>query len=384
MITRLLTTVAALVLLLAAPAVAQSSKGPDVERRRAALERWEGMPPEKRALLRERFEAYRGMDEAQRRELRRRFEQLRDVERDVEAELPEDVRERLEGLPPAERRELLREHLSDELHERGRRRRRALPRELFERLKSADPGSRRGMLRERFGRVDLDGALRDLGRKLELGPSELERLTGLPERDKRDALLGLRRRELSARVAREGLPPWLDEQRWRSWQALSDRAFFEALHGAREANDPQAERRRELRRLLRPDPATLAELAHLPERGRRSELERRMRAGALDKLEASPGLLPEGELEVLRGLEGRAFFERLREHMGGAEHDGPRRGADRHRGRRSEVGPEGPRRAPPGAGGERGPDRRGPPQDGARQGKEPSRGDAPRGESPLG
>lgn len=344
--------------LLAGPASArQDGPAPRGGDRAERLERWERLSPEQRALLRERFEAWRRMDESERAHMRRRLERLRDVEQRVEHGLPPAVRERLERLAPAERREMLSHHLRDELFERGRRMRGKLPPEVAARLEGAAPEERERLLAElrgSFEREHLGRALRDLGAELELPGAEVDLLLAQPVEVQREKVLELRRAELARRVQRDGLPEFLTADQWRAWAALDDREFFERLYEARGGPRRGEERRSGLRHLVCPDPQWLGELAPLPREERREELQRRLRARALDWLAEHPELLRPGELDELRGLETRALLERLGE-RGRGEGGEPRRG--RHRGReggppRSEhgkgsrrPGPDGP---PPG------------------------------------
>jgi len=321
----------------------QDRSGPSPE----AVERWKSLTPEQRARLQERFEAWQRMDETQRAELRRRHERLREAERDVRRDLPPDARRCLEGLDPHERRELLRDHLEFELQERGRRMRGLLPPELQEKLEAASPQERAVLMHELRRRFDRDGlrhGLREVGRQLELGPDEVERLLALPPQVQRAKLLQLRRLEILQRVAREGLPEWIPAERWAEWQGLPDERFLERLHAARPRHGG-SEAGRELWRLMRPDPRWFEELAALSPEARRDELDRRLAQRLLAELAGRSELLPPEELAELSALPPRELLERVRERL---------RGAGRRDGRgREGRGREGPRGPGPGRGGER-------------------------------
>jgi hypothetical protein len=332
-----------------APARAQERPQPGPPRGRPspeAIERWKRLSPEERARLRERYEAWKGMDEAERDELRRRHERLREAERDVRRDLPPEARRSLEELGPQERRELLREHLEQELVERGRRMRRLLPPELREQLESASPEERArlmGELRRRFEQEGLRRGLREVGRELGLAPDEVEALQALPVEVQRAKLLQLRRLEILRRVAREGLPEWITSEQWADWQGLSDERFLERLHAARPRRGGEGPR--EVWRLMRPDPRWFEELAALSPEERRDELDRRLAGRLLEELAGRPELLPPEELAALRGLPPPEVLERVRARL-----RGPSGGWHGERGRGRRHDGDGPRPRPGGEG----------------------------------
>ncbi len=303
---------------------AQDTVRPAGEADDALLERWRSLTSEQREVLRRRFEEFGRMDEGRRAELHRRLERLRQIEREVEHRLPPGVRERLEGLPPHERRELLHEHVADEFFERGRRCRRLLPPELRAQLEQAAPQERERLLLEQRARSErhLGAQLSGLGHKLGLAPEDVQSVLALPPEDQRAKLLELRRAELVLRVRQEGLPTWIAPQDWEAWRSLSDQLFFECLNRGRGGRPLEGGRSDELRRLLRPDPQWFAELTPLPREQRRAELERRMRSRILDFLDQHPEALPPGELERLRALGEDRLIEALRERL--CEGDGGR------------------------------------------------------------
>lgn len=237
--------------LAALPAAAQ--RGPDAP---PAIERWRELSPERRAALRERFQAFQQLDEAQRAELRARHERLREAERGLGAELA--------PLDPAQRREFLRRHLARESDRCGER--------LTERLSEAERAA----------------------------------LAALPPDERRAKLFELHRRRIDERVERDGPPPWISPDEWRSLQQLDDREFFARLRAHRppEGRDGPP---------LRPDPDWLAELAALPEAERRAEIERRLAARVLDWLERHPEVPLAAQLERLRALPPRELLEEARQ-----------------------------------------------------------------------
>ena len=306
---------------LARPPLAQAPRVPPHGRagQESALERWRRMSPEERETLQRRFEEWKRMDEDERGELRERWHRMRAMEERVLEFLPPEERRRLEAMGPDERREILRERFQRALLERGGELRDKLPPELRSKLERATPEERARILREfkhGYRRAEAARAIETLGRGLELPEGELRRLRALAPEEQERKVLELRRREIGARVEREGLPPFLTREEWSSWQLLSDAEFFERWHARLRSHGAQGPRDRasgaELDELMRPDPSWQDELDRLEPEARRAEIESRLRTRILRHLEAEPERLAPGELEALRQLEGRAFFERLR------------------------------------------------------------------------
>jgi hypothetical protein len=197
--------------------------------------RWRDMSAGERAELRRRFELLRGMSPERRAELERRTRRLEELRRRLQSEAPEALRERVSKLPPNARRGAWRDHLRGEALERGRRLREALPPEALRRLRQASP-EERPLLLERMRRglhERAPGALRRLGERLELAPEEVERLEGLSESERLEALLALRRREIERRFERDGLPSGVSAEEWGRLRALPDREFLRRLRELR-------------------------------------------------------------------------------------------------------------------------------------------------------
>jgi len=315
------------------PAPAQGREG-----LQAARERWEAMTPEQRAEMQRRFDELRAMGAERRGELERRYESLRAAERAALEEMPESARRELEALPPAQRGEIARELARDELLERGREVRARLPEAVRERVERARPAERGEVLRElRRGRRDegLDTALERLGRELELPAEERERVKGLPPEQREARLFELHRARVARRVEREGVPAGVRPDEWEGWSRLPPREFHQrldqrrrelGLRSLRELFDPEGARtgvgegaagRERLGALMHPDPRWRIELRERTREERRAQIDRRVRARALDFLERNPGTVAPPELARLRGLEGEAFLEALAEHRGG-------------------------------------------------------------------
>jgi hypothetical protein len=326
----------ALVLALAsgAPAHPRGPARQDKSAAEDAIERWKHISPEERARIERRFEAWKQMDESQREVLRRRHERLRAAERTVDRELPAGARRCLEGLAPEERRALLREHLEGEFFERGRRMRGLLPEDVREKLESASPEERAKLLcelRRRFEGEGLARGLREVGRRLELAPEDVERLTSMPSALQRAKLLQLRRLEITRRVAREGLPAWIPAEQWAAWQGLTDEQFLERLHAARSRRWSE---RGELWRLLRPDPHWFEELAGLEPDALRAELQRRTAERVIENFAQHPEVVTPAELDELRALAPADALDRARERLRAAF-------GDRRDGRRDRRGGDG-------------------------------------------
>ncbi len=303
------------------------------------MERWKHIPPEERARIAERFEAWKRMDESERDVLRRRHERLRDAERAVRGELPAGARRCLDGFAPDERRALLREHLEGEFFERGRRMRGLLPADVRERIESAPPEERARMvceLRQRFEGEGLARGLREVGRRLEFAPEDVEWLTALPPALQRAKLLQLRRLEITRRVAREGLPSWIPTEQWAAWQGLPDEQFLERLHAARARRWSEGGGG-ELWGLMRPDPRWFEELAALAPEARRAEFERRIAERVVEGFAAHPELMSASELAELRALPPGDALDRARDKLRSAF--GERRGS-RHDRRDGGPGPD--------------------------------------------
>ena len=271
-------------LVLAAPLVAQQ-RGDLSE----ARERWERMSLQERAEMRRRFRALERMDAGERRELERRAQKVRELEQQARDRLPEDVRTQLEVLGPGKRREIVRELTQQEVDRRGRDLLGRLPPELRERLEGASPEERRRILREiraRRGGPGMGRALDHLGERLGLPAAEIERLKSLPPGERERALL-----DLHARAKERGM---------RGPGAPGD-------------GDRRGSLRQELERRMRADPEWRLELSKLSPEERRAEIQQRMKGRVLHFLEQG-GRVTDRELDDLRRLEGREFFEAARKH----------------------------------------------------------------------
>lgn len=300
-----------------------------------AREVWERLPHAERAELLERYEKFRSLPAEERAKLVERAKRLEGLRSELVKDLPPDVRARLERMTPLERLDALREFLEHRLESRGRHVRGFLPRELRERMESAPPESREGLVREYCDRARRDHGrrmLESLGRRLELDDAEIQRIDALPETQRFEALMDLKRHSIELEVAEEGLPSWLDETEWAAMGALPTREFFERFHGLRRdrcgsdhdggPGGPRFHRAGSGERgpggsdLLEPDPRWRQEAEKLPPSERRAWLEERMRERVLDRLAARPDLITPEALAALRAKRGAEFQAALREALG--------------------------------------------------------------------
>jgi len=321
------------VLLLAATASAQRTESP--------RERWERMDPAERARIEQRFEDFRKLDADHRRALEERARGLRETEQRLQRELSPEVRRRLAGLDPERRREVLREMLESEARQVGRRVRERMPEPWIELLRDATPGER-ALLMERFRREHRERSARQaiehLGRRLELGPSELERLKSLAPEEQARAVLELRKRASLEEGRIHGPPSGVSEEEWRAMRDLPPPEFFDAMQRNRQARGwrppfppaPEA-RARAARRLfeaLRPRPEDVLDLAELAPAERERRLSALRRERCLAALRET-GLAPDEEIARLEKLPPHELFERLR----GLLHAPPPRRGDPREGR---------------------------------------------------
>ena len=198
--------------------------------------RWQDKTPAERELLRERFRRLDQMPEEERAELSRRARIIRRSEASFRQGLPKELREELSELSPHERRERLRSRWLEHSRTVGRERREHLPLEWRRRLEEASPEERWRVLgSERRRRCD--DFVERLGRGKRLSEAELEELSGLEGDERLRKLLEIKRRLLVERFEAEGLPPTIDEERWRAMRSYSDEEFLRELRSLRPRRD---------------------------------------------------------------------------------------------------------------------------------------------------
>lgn len=199
-------------------------------------ERWQRLTDAERAELRERFEAYQRLGPREKNELVERANRLRVTSDDVQRALPASVRERLDELQPARRREALREIVGGEARERGRDVREKLPDAWVTRLEQAPPEERLALLAQ-FKETQIkrlcDMALDKLAPALGLGEDELQRTRALPLEERAAAVLELRKRAHELAANENGLPPGMTASDWRQLQKLDPERFFARLQDVR-------------------------------------------------------------------------------------------------------------------------------------------------------
>ena len=300
-----------------------------------ARERWERLSGDERRELRARYERFQRLDERERRELEERRRNLERASERARSALGPEERARLRELPAHKRAELLGELVREELSAAGRRLRAKLPEDLRARIESVPPHERRRLLeefkRENRGRMTLV-AIVDLGRKLGLAPEDVERLRALPEGQRIEKVLELRKLLNARSIEEHGLPQGLSPERWAEIERLQPRDFFEEALRFRESgrwrgepgagagpDDGRAIRGHEVRRrvveeilrVMHVAPREHLELAEEPPGRRRAELEQRRRERVFELL-ARSGLLPAEELAELEGLSDGEFAARVR------------------------------------------------------------------------
>jgi hypothetical protein len=340
---------------LATPARAASStqdageSSPTLE---AARKRWERLSPDEKQHAREAYERYRSMSEEERREIVERARRLNETKDRVQRELTPEARTKLDGLAPARKREVLHDLVEREAREIGLRIRQQLPDVWRERLEKATPEERARFFEQfrRQQRVRLARyAIEQIGRSLQLPPEEVRRMQELPDDERAQALLELRKR-LSEKEAREfGLPPGLTREEWEEWERLPAEDFFERVqryrhmrvlqlegqsgaagvpHGSAAVQDwsgppgmrppwverTPPERREGLRRLLEAVAERreeVLELSDLPPPERAAKIRERKRQRCFAAIVES-GLLPQDEIGELSRRNDHEFFEAVR------------------------------------------------------------------------
>lgn len=246
------------------PVGAEESKGKDRDAPPPAIknrERWERLPPEKRREIQEIFDRLQGlpperrkqlldrlrsMDPAARREALRRARERMEEElvepssRDARAQL---LRRRLEALPPAERERLRqlppperRRYLIEKVSGRRRDLVSRLPEPLRRRVESLPPEEQAEVLRRFRGEEAFRETFRD--------PREVARLRAMPPR-KLAEVFGVARAGGTKPVP-SGKPELLSEETWKRWLELKPfekpRVLRQLIQGGRPRPPPPPRR----------------------------------------------------------------------------------------------------------------------------------------------
>jgi hypothetical protein len=218
------------------PMASHARAQPSAARAESPKERWQRLTDAERAELRERFEAYQRLGPREKNELVERAIRLRVTSDAVQRDLPANVREKLDELQPARRREALREIVGGEARERGRDLREKLPGAWVTRLEEARPEERLALLAQ-FKETQIkrlcDMALDKLAPALGLGEDELQRTRALPLEQRAAAVLELRKRAHELAATENGLPPGMTAADWRQLQKLDPERFFARLQDVR-------------------------------------------------------------------------------------------------------------------------------------------------------
>ncbi len=292
----------------------------------SARERWEALPADKRARLKQRFERLKEMESEERASLAERASMLRKVEQRVLRALSDSDRARLMAQKPERRAQLLSELVESELRSRGQRIEAKLPEAVRERLEQASPKERRAKL-EQFKRETRErtsvAAVQQIAEALGFGEKEIARLQRLPVAERMDKVLELQARLSKEQVEAMGLPRGLSAERWKELDALSPREYFAQIMALRADGilaGPRAPRGAapelqqagaDLSRQLDQDPRERLELSALSPAERRAELDRRRRGRAM-RVVREHGVLSPQQLEILEGLSDDDFFRQSR------------------------------------------------------------------------
>ena len=218
------------------PPVSPPASPLDEDSRKALLERWNRLTPEKQARVRERFERFRDLTVEQReiltdhaRHLQRRARALYDL-------LTLEERERLDRLGPEKKREIMLAMANQEEQAQHQRLRQGLASNLRDRLEGEPPKTRRSFLNELHRRreIHLGNALRRLGQALGLEEAALDALDELPIEERKAQFLALAKELSIEGIARSELPPGLTPWRWERMRELPPEQFFAAVLSLRD------------------------------------------------------------------------------------------------------------------------------------------------------
>jgi hypothetical protein len=222
----------------------------------SARQRWERLTPEQKIRARERYEKYVALSDAERRELAERAQRLKENSLRVQRELTPEMRERLSSLEPEKRVELIGELAESEAKEQGQRLREMLPENVRKRLEAARPEDRARYLAEfkakqskRLARLAID----QIGRRLSLPPGEIERLKSLPDDERAEAVLELKKKLTEHEAQVFGLPPGISQREWEEWEKLPPEEFFGVMQRYQHMRAAHRAAAEEARENARPD-----------------------------------------------------------------------------------------------------------------------------------
>lgn len=302
-------------------------------RREALKERWEHMSPSERQAARERFERFRALPREEREELLARAGRLRDRRAQMVDELSPETRARLDQLEPAKRDEVLRDIARGNAHDLAHRIREALPQDWLTELEKATPEERARFLVEfkarQRGRM-TNFTIREIGERLGLPASEIERMQQLPLEERIAASLELRKRLLGRDVEKLGLPKGIRAEDWEAWQALPPEEFFRRMiahsREMRERAQPRLPvidrdgRKREealwrVEEAARTRPEEVIDLADLSPEERRDRLFLAARARTVAALRTED-VIPSERIDEIASMPPQLFFGTMRRLLG--------------------------------------------------------------------
>lgn len=277
---------------LAAPCLSSGrvQQSPEVRRNR---ERWELKSAAERAELQRRFAEFQELSHDHQEVLRKRTRKFEAFETRLREGVPEELR-----LASGRDERVWREHVEHEVREKGRRMRKKLPRELVEEVESAPP-IERPLILSRYHRDHRaragHGAMERLARACGHSEDEIAGIERVSAEEGVAKMLGYRREQIVATVARIGPPPGITVEEFESLQALPHHGFFERWRaldpppewhpwferpperGPAKVDREKANLLRQLKRLARPSFEDRYALRGLREADRRETLHERVR-----------------------------------------------------------------------------------------------------------
>ncbi len=280
--------------------------------------RWSKLTPQERERILRNYGEFQRVDPSLRQEHLARWRRLHELGGSGRGVIPAEIQRQLEGLEPAQRRELLREYFQHRLEELELR----LERAGQAKARFGQPGAQPGMPLRGQGGPDQLGqrrarGLREWGTRLGLDAAQVEELENADEQTQIRRLSELRAQFLRGQVAQKGLPPGIAPEEFKTWQNLPPKEFLRRWDDARNLRQGAHGSKGPPFQLLRPDPAWFAELAQLEPAARRAEIERRVKQRLLSKWDTLPELgrqpLQPAERSELEALEGPSFRARALE-----------------------------------------------------------------------
>lgn len=305
-------------------------------------ERWEQKDPQERELLKSRFDQLKKLSDEERAALEGLARKIKDKKRKARESLPEDVRRRMEDLPPHEREGIFHDHFRDTLRQKGSGVRRLLPEGALDEIEREAP-SRRALRLDRLLRDHRPITPHDvkrLGKELGINARDLRELDSLAPGELEERALAWNRERIDRCVAEYGLPPGLGDAEYTQMRDLTHAEFFQRW---RELDPPPPysdakkrrrdrvtkltekgrellERLRQAHRLAEPTFEERFEHAELSEPERREAMGAVVRRRVIAYLETN-GLVSVEDLKALRDTKDAHFMSVAHRLFNRIEHD---------------------------------------------------------------